>query len=337
MKKKPYSETRTRIEQKKSQMRKKRNIKIVRVFFALLLCTVIMLGIGWASVKLYNWGSQTFDTYMAIYDGYKQRKALREASFDPRFDGYTNILMVGLDTGREDTGQQADSIILLSFKHDSGEVRFVTIPRYTMVNIQGRPTPEPLNNAFYYGGIPLMEETVSKLLNVTIHHYVVIDTEAVAEIVDVIGGIDIYVDNDLNYDDPDGDLYIHIPKGIQHMEGDMAQKYLRFSSDDLGAYGRSLRQQKFLKAFHEKLLTPEMMAKIPELVEVCDRRIKSSIEAFDSGHFARLIGNMQDTRPKVILLPGEFASDGSWKCDQVKTTQMVEELFPLEQTDSKSE
>lgn len=334
MKKKPYSETRERIEKKQKERRRKRNLKITRVFLAMLLVTVVMVALSWISMVVYEWGSQTYATYMEIYDGYKQRKALRAASFDPRFDDYTNMLVVGLDAGREDTGPQADAIILLSAKHATGEVRFVIIPRYTLMNIQGRNTPEPLNNAFYYGGIPLVEQTVAKNLNVTIHHYMVIDTDILAEVVDILGGVDIYVDNDMNYDDPEGDLYIHIPKGLQHMEGDMAQKYLRFSSDDLGSYGRNMRQQKFLKAIYGKILNPETMTKLPELVEVCDRRIKSSIEAFDSGHIAKLITNMQGTKPKVVLLPGELAKDNSWIYNPDKTSELMNELFQPEEPES---
>lgn len=329
MKQKPYSETRERIKYKQAERRRKRNLKITRIFGAMLLCTILMVALSWVSMKAYEWGSQTYETYMEIYEGYKQRKALRAASFDPRFDDYTNVLVVGLDAGKEDNGQQADSIILLSVKHETGEMRCVIIPRYTMVNIQGRDKPEPLNNSYYYGGIPLMEQTISQTLNVTIHHYVVIDTEALAEIVDILGGIDLYVDNDLNYDDPEGDLYIHIPKGLQHMEGDMAQKYLRFASDDLGSYGRNMRQQKFLKALHEKMLNPETMARLPELVDVCERRIKSSIEAFDTGHFAKLLTNMQGTKPRVTLLPGELTKDNSWILNPEKTTNLMDELFPV--------
>ncbi len=329
MKQKPYSETRERIKYKQAERRRKRNLKITRIFGAMLLCTIFMVALSWVSMKAYEWGSQTYETYMEIYEGYKQRKALRAASFDPRFDDYTNVLVVGLDAGKEDNGQQADSIILLSVKHETGEMRCVIIPRYTMVNIQGRDKPEPLNNSYYYGGIPLMEQTISQTLNVTIHHYVVIDTEALAEIVDILGGIDLYVDNDLNYDDPEGDLYIHIPKGLQHMEGDMAQKYLRFASDDLGSYGRNMRQQKFLKALHEKMLNPETMARLPELVDVCERRIKSSIEAFDTGHFAKLLTNMQGTKPRVTLLPGELTKDNSWILNSEKTTNLMDELFPV--------
>ena len=67
MKKKPYSATRERIKHKQAERRRKRNLKITRIFFAMFLCTVVMVGVGWASVKLYEWGSATLETYMEIY------------------------------------------------------------------------------------------------------------------------------------------------------------------------------------------------------------------------------------------------------------------------------
>ena len=88
-----------------------------------------------------------------------------------------------------------------------------------------------------------------------------------------------------------------------------------------------------MKALYEKLLNPETMTKLPELVDVCERRVKSSIEAFDSGHFAKLITDMEGTKPKVVLLPGELAKDNSWIYNQDKTLELMNELFPPETTE----
>lgn len=327
------SQTRENVKKKKKIRRRKRNIKFLRIFTALIMLCAALFAIGWVSVKLYQWGSNTWGTYMEIYDGYKQRKALRAASFDPRFDGYTNILMAGLDPGKEDTGQQVDTLLLISFKNTDGTVRIINIPRYTLADIPGRPSKEPLNNAYYYGGIPLTEQTVSKLTGMTIHHYIAIDTEALTELVDTVGGVDIYVDNDMDYDDPEGELYIHITKGLHHMEGDMVQKYLRFSSDELGAIGRSKRQKSFIKAFYERMREPEVMTKLPAIVDICQNRITSSIEAFDTGHFTKLITKMDGKKPEIVTLPGMRANDGSnhWLYNQQQMADLIDTWFPLEE------
>lgn len=322
------SQTRENVQRKRKVLRRKRRIKFMRILVSLIIFCAVMAGLGWCSMKFYQWAARTYDTYMEIYDGYKQRRALRAASFDPRFDGYTNILIVGLDTGKEDEGQQADNIMLLSFKHDTGEIRFVNIPRYTLTQIPGIAQDERLNRAYVYGGISLLEQTVTKLMDVTIHHYVVLDTAALAEFVDVLGGIDIYVETPMDYDDPEGDLHIHIPKGYQHMDGDTAQKYLRFSSDELGAYGRNKRQQFFVKAMFDRVTQPDIVANLPLLVDVCQRRINSSIESFDSAHFANVLTNMSGNKPEMELLPGGWDGYGSWVCDRERTIELVNQLFP---------
>lgn len=327
------SQTRENVKKKKKIRRRRRNIKFMRIFAAGIVLMVVLTAIGWVSVNLYQWGSTTWGTYMEIYDGYKQRRALRAASFDPRFDGYTNILMAGLDPGKEDTGQQVDTLLLISFRHSDGTMRIINIPRYTLVDIPGRPNKEALNSAYYYGGIPLTEQTVAKLTGMTVHHYIAIDTEALTELVDAVGGVDIYVDSDMDYDDPEGDLYIHITKGLHHMEGDMVQKYLRFSSDELGSIGRSKRQKSFIKAFYDRLREPEVMTQIPKLVDICQNRVSSSIEAFDTGHFTSLITKLDGKKPEIVTLPGMRANDGSghWIYNQQQLTDLIDTWFPIEE------
>ncbi len=324
------SQTKLNVQRKRKILRKKRRIKFFRVLVFLILLAVALTAAGWVSARLYSWASHTYAVYAEIYDGYKQRRALRAASFDPRFDGYTNILFVGLDTGREDSGQQADNLFLVSLRHEDGAVRILNIPRYTLTQIPGLPQAERINNAYHYGGIPLLEQSVSGLLGVTVHHYVVLDIEALKEVVDVVGGIDVYVETPMDYEDPEGDLYIHIPKGYQHMDGDTAQKYLRFASDELGAYGRAKRQQSFVKAVYDRMLQPDMVTKLPLLADVWKRRVSTTIEAFDSAHFTNLVRKLSGTRPEMVLLPGGWDKNGSWVCDKTATEAKMAELFPAE-------
>lgn len=325
------SQTKLNVQRKRKILRKKRRIKFFRVFVFLILLGCALTAAGWASIQLYGWASRTYATYAEIYDGYKQRRALRAASFDPRFDNYTNILFIGLDAGREDSGQQADNLFLVSFDHENGALRILNIPRYTLMELPGMPQSEQrINNAYHYGGIRLLEQSVTKLLGVTVHHYVAIDVEALKEVVDVLGGIDVYVEAPMDYEDPEGDLYIHIPKGYQHMDGDTAQKYLRFSSNELGGYGRAKRQQAFLKAVYERVLQPDMVAKLPLLADVWQRRASTTIESFDGAHFTNLVRKLSGITPEFILLPGEMDNNGSWVCDKAAAEAKMTELFPPE-------
>ena len=324
-------QTKENIRKNSKRQARRRRLKFKRLFSAIVIA-VIVLGLGgWLSYLLFSWGSGVYGHYAEFYYDYQQRKSLREQSFDHRFDGYTNILIIGLDEGMEDSGPQADSIQLLSFDDVTGDVRFISIPRYTLTDIPGREKPEALNNAYYYGGINLVEQSVSKLLGVTIHHYLVLDTKVLADMVDILGGIDIYVETDMDYEDPEGNLYINIRKGYQHMDGDTAQKYLRYRSDEIGSVGRIPRHQLVIKALYDRLMSPDTIAKIPDLVLLGKTRITTTAELFDTAHLTNELYHLKNAAPKTVTLPGSMAPDGSgaWICDKEKTAEKMAELFPV--------
>ena len=213
------NQTQENIKRKRRIRKRRRRLRMLR--FLVFLCFLSI--VGWCGYHIYLWGSRTYDTYYEIYQGYQQRQNLKRENMDPRFDGYTNILILGIDDGNE-IGQRADTVLLMSLDNTSGDVRFLSIPRDTLVAIPGRRQPETINNAYYYGGAALTQQTVSALLGVTVHDYITLDTKALAEVIDTLGGIDLYIEGDMDYEDPEADLSIHFKKGYQHLNGDEVQK-----------------------------------------------------------------------------------------------------------------
>ena len=102
----------------------------------------------------------------------------------------------------------------------------MSIPRDTRVLIDNKY--RKINFAYPYGGIELAAGTVSELLDVNIKYYIFVDTFAFRIIVDLLGGVDIDVPVNLDYDDPTQDLHIHLKKGLQHLDGEHAEQYVRF-------------------------------------------------------------------------------------------------------------
>lgn len=324
------SVTKQNIMRKRAMKRRMMIIKFFRLILLFVIISIAGTAIYWVGQRFYNWADEFYAAQMEIYNGYLERKALRQASYDVRFDNYTNILLIGLDEGKEDSGTQADGIVLMSLDHENGKVRFIVIPRYTVTMIPGRANPEALNNAYFYGGEKLIQQTVANLLGVTIHHYAVIDPRIMSDVVDLFGGVDIYVENNMNYEDPEGDLYIHILKGYQHMDGDMAQKYLRYRNDELGSVGRLHRQQLFLKAMCERVLSPDSVAKLPQLMDIFQSRVTMTAEVYDTAELANVVRKLNAAEPVVVTLPGQLAADGSgaWIYDNGKTEEKIDELFP---------
>ena len=101
---------------------------------------------------------------------------------------------------------------------------------------------------------------------------VVVEWEAVGEIVDAMGGVWFDVPRKMDYEDPYQDLSIHLDKGYQLLNGEQAMGVVRFRDGangyKTGDLGRIETQQAFLKAMVEQLLKIENVTKINRFIEV---------------------------------------------------------------------
>ena len=216
------------------------------------------------------------------------------------------MLILGIDDGADENGTEgkhADTILLLSMENATGSLRAVTVPPNMIVSLPQGGGELRATDLYAHGGAPTMVQTLSALLGVSIHQYVTLDTQALAELVDVLGGVDLYVEDEMNYDDPEAGLSIRIPKGFQHMDGDTAQKYLRYRSSELGEVGRLHRQQRFAKALYEKFLQVDTIPKLPDVADIFKYRMTTSAEIFDSARLAKVLKNLGSAPPKTLILP----------------------------------
>lgn len=321
------SPTGENIKKKRTIRTRRRRLKV----FRLLLFLLLLGAVSWIGLQIFSWGMHTYDTYHAIYQDYANRQAMKRQAMDARFDGYTNVLVLGIDDGSDAAvGREADTIFLLSLSNATGEVRILSIPPGTLARIPRQQEPAVIKSAYAYGGAPLLVQTAAGLLDVTIHQYVVLDLHTLADMIDILGGIDLYVETDMNYEDPEAGLSIHIPQGYQHLDGDTAQKYLRYRGQELGDVGRVQRQQRFLKALYEQILQLDTVTRLPQLADIFQNRMTTSAEIWDSAHLAKVIRGLSAGQPKTIMLPGKPAAwdDTVWQPDAEAVQAKMKELFP---------
>ena len=165
-----------------------------------------------------------------------------------RQDGVYTILLVGEDlwTGHTDT--------ILVGKIDTNEhtMNFVSIPRDTLLNMDGDMRKI---NAIYYqaeqlgnDGMAALKNRVKQLIGFEVDCYAKIDLNAFIEVVDAVGGVDVYLDEPLFYDDIWQDMYIDVPAGESHLNGKEAMALVRYRAGYASAdIGRIDVQHKFLK------------------------------------------------------------------------------------------
>lgn len=327
--------TQQNIQYKRKLLAQRRRRARLRLLVLLVFVGIILTGVLLAGYALVSLGSKIHQEYQEMYAGYTQRQQARRGAIDPRFDGYTNVLIMGIDDGvdkDEGEGKRADGIVVASFENSTGKLRFIHIPQDTWVNVTGSQQQMKIKNLYAMGGAPLMTRQVNSLLGISIHQYVVLDMEAFAELIDAIGGVDIYVEADMNYDDAEGGISIHLPQGYQHLDGKQAVQYLRYRSDDLDDLGRMQRQQRFCKALYQNLLQFRTLTKLPAIAEIIKQRVETSAEIFDSMYLANVLRHLNSEPPESIILSGAPAADDAsiWVLDDAATSQRMQELFPPE-------
>lgn len=329
--------SRENIKKRRKERARKRRIAVLKSIVRLIFTVFLMAAICTAGYYVIGFGIQAYRDVRDMYEAYLIRQEANRGEIDVRFDGYTNVLVLGLDDAvnmDNDEEKRADAILLISMENATGKVRILNIPRDTWVEMPQNKGETRLSNVYAVGGAPLMVRTINQMFDISIHQYVVIDLATFGRIVDAVGGIDLYVEQNMDYDDPEAGLSIHMRQGYRHLDGKGAEYYLRYRSDDLGDLGRTQRQQKFVKAFYAKLLRVDTLPKIPAIADIIKQNVTTSAELFDSVHIGNVIRKLSIEPPRTIMLPGDFSrnDDTVWIMDRAATDEIIHELFPPEET-----
>ena len=334
--------SRENIKKRRSQRARRRRMAFLKGIFR-LICTIFLLAaVGIGGYYVVGWGVQAYRDVRDMYEAYLIRQEANRGEVDVRFDGYTNVLVLGLDDAvNMDNAEEkrADAILLISMENTTGKVRILNIPRDTWVKMAQDKGETRLANVYAVGGAPLIVRTINQMFDISIHQYVVIDLATFGQIVDAVGGIDLYIERNMDYDDPEAGLSIHMKQGYRHLDGVGAEHYLRYRSDDLGDLGRTQRQQKFVKAFYAKLLRVDTLPKVPAIADILKHNVTTSAELFDSVHIGNVIRKLNIEPPRTIMLPGDFSRDDDtvWIMDRAATDEIIHELFPPEAGTEKQE
>ena len=171
------------------------------------------------------------------------------------FDRPFTVLLLGSDARSDDPdmGARTDTIILTRVDPTTNTVSMMSIPRDTLVQLPGVGTAK-MNAAYFYGGPSGTISAVKELTGVDIDHYAEINFEGLVDLIDAIGGIDVYVEERI--DDPDAGPDV-IEEGWQHLDGWLALEFSRSRAYADGDYTRQRNQRKVIDAIiHKGLEAP---------------------------------------------------------------------------------
>lgn len=237
--------------------------------------------------------------------------------------GVVNILLLGTDGGE----MRSDTIMLVNINGETGKINVLSIPRDTAIvsrNSEGKieykanGTPR-VNKINAYLGIgksyvnkgkcdfpeEIMAKKVKEITGLPIHYYATVNFEGFKEIIDILGGVDFDVPEDMNYDDPAQDLHIHLKKGQQHLNGQKAHDFVRYRKYKNGRadLARVEAQQNFIKALVEQKLTASNLAKFDDIYNQIAKHVRTNYGLDDLMRNLGTIKSIKKDDVTMYMLP----------------------------------
>jgi LCP family protein required for cell wall assembly len=230
----------------------------VGVSAVLMIAGVVLTVLAWP-------GYQKFDRAVDKANKRVDKKTRAQLSAD---DGWiwrngTTVLLFGLDEAG--LPAHSDTIILMRFDPKTHSINQLSIPRDTLVNVDGYGQSK-ITQAMWYGGPSLALRTVKEFTGIPINHVMVVGFQGFPRLVNAVGGIDMFVPQTVTTEAGSNRRLVTFDKGMQHFDGKNAMLYVRIRKAYAeGDYTRAARQQAFVQALQKKIVRPSNITKLPEI------------------------------------------------------------------------
>ncbi|MDP9750597.1 LCP family protein [Thermoanaerobacter pentosaceus] len=266
--------------------------KVLKVISAILLLSLLSAGVG----------GYIFLKSLNPSDSFLMQRSSENTNSETIQK--INILVLGVDETSPTDPKRSDTMILLSYNPKTNKAYILSIPRDTMIKLDKYGT-QKINAAYPIGGPQLAMDTVSQLIGEPVDYYVKIGYEGFKQLVDDLGGVEMNVPVDMNYDDYAGNLHIHLKKGVQLLDGEKALQLVRFrhgyAEQDLE---RVKVQREFLLAMFEKAKNPSTLLKIHRILKTINQYVETNIPPVTMLKYADYILKLDKENIKTATLPG---------------------------------
>ena len=319
---------------KNKKVKEKKKMKTWKKVLLIIILIVLIVG-GIFTYKVYKngWGVSGMLATVAGHDE-NTKKDL----------GEFKCLILGISTDQENV-ELTDTIIVASYNPNTQKATLLSIPRdtYTGKN-EARATAYEKMNALY-SRKHRPDETlaaVNEITGLNIEYYVVVKTEALIKLVDVIGGVTFNVPIDMDYDDVTQDLHIHLKAGEQLLDGDKAEQLVRFRHNNDGTSypeeygdndtGRMRTQREFIMQVIKQTAKPGNIFKLGEILDVAKEYVITNIDFNVAKDYIPYAVEFNTEELLTETLPGVNTnknSSGTWIFihNKKETAALVQELF----------
>jgi len=220
-----------------------------------------------------------------------------------------NAIFLGIPGQGNNAPELTDTLMVISYNQDNNNGILLSIPRDLLVKIPETGLYTKINQLYQRGGVETIESVLSKITGLDFNYKIVIDLEGVKKIIDEIGGIDIFVEEEI-YDpafpgaNSSYQLFI-LKEGWHHLDGETAIKYIRTRHNPTGDFARMARQQKVLMAIKEKIVVLNPIINLPliaNLWRAIDKHFQTNLSLQNIKSFLKLAEDIGSEKIKFEVL-----------------------------------
>jgi len=324
-----------------------------RVLWSIAIVIVFLVGV--VTIRAANLSQKIFVGQKTTFFG-KIVDLIRGGGDNAKLEGedlgQINILLLGIGGEGHDGPYLTDTMILAQIRPDIGEVTLTSIPRDYLVDLPEGEGQDKINSAFTYGLLNKnnknqdwdnaglwAREVVQNISGLKIPYFAVVDFSGFEQAVNKVGGLDIQIDNtftDSSYPDS-GTGYlppVTFTKGQEHMDGTRALEFARSRHGDNNEgsdFARSLRQQKIIAAFKQKVLSLNLIkdaGSLNDLLNIFADHFHTNISPAQLLRVNNLLKNKEVNVMSLSLDP-----DTGLICPEILASNSAYVLVPCESSD----
>lgn len=316
--------------------------KLLKIFLKAIAVTmtvcIVLIGIGIGAYYSFIYDNKVIKSTEPLTE---EEQALEDKKESVSVLNQT-IAVFGID----EDGTRTDVIFVVNFNSKTNKAKVLSIPRDTKVQwTEGQRNKlkeyrgintytSKINEMTAYGGIEHIREftinQIENMLGVKIDNYVIVNLEAFRKIVDAIEGVEVDVPRRMRYTDNSQGLYINLEAGPQILDGNKAEQLVRFRQYLNGDVDRIQVQQLFLKAFAKKVMSPQMITKIPQIIPIIFTYIKTDISLTQIASYYPFLQSFSVNNLSFNTIPGEgrYEGDISYFFPNINAmNELTEEIF----------
>lgn len=240
-------------------------------------------------------------------------------------DGYTTMLLAVSDNRWPDGPRgplwgNTDSLMVLSLNNETGKMLLISFPRdiYVEFNPGGGSVASKINSIYAFYGREQLVKMLEEIIGRPIHYSAIISFSVFSDLIDQLGGIDIYLTEKFQDLYPCSEVpagvycptdfgWFSFPQGENHFNSFQAEVYSRsrYASSD---YSRAKRQQNIVKAIVSNALNKdislsERFSLYSQMYNTFASKVETDIEVKDLAGALSLFDKLSDDAATIVLDP----------------------------------